>query len=297
MAYTPEVEAKIRELQEGQKQAYAEYLRLQEQELALRQQEDDRGPAQLLGEPQGYRLLAEGDSWFDYPQIGVGDVISHLRRLQRPGFRVESVRNLAHWGHESVQMMGSGQRKRLLETLRGPELYDAILFSGGGNDIVGEPFMLWLRDYQEGMDPLDGVNAERLDRAIAVVLVAVHEFLDLRDRYREGVPVFLHGYDFAPPNGRPFCAGVGPWLKPGLDARSWGEAPGAIIVREFLKRFDAALREAASLRTRVYIVDTQGTLGPDEWDNELHPKRTGFAKLAGRFADALLKHAPISGAV
>jgi lysophospholipase L1-like esterase len=37
----------------------------------------------------------------------------------------------------------------------------------------------------------------------------------------------------------------------------------------------------------VVHVDTPGTLADNEWNDELHPSRKGFQKIAGKFRDQL----------
>src|SRR5262245_14100110 len=86
-------------------------------------------------------LVAEGDSWFDYPWH------DGLRMLEdRHGFDVESV---AHKGDSVEQMAyGGGQLEeftRLLEKLiRQSIIPSAVLLSGGGNDVAGPEFGMLL---------------------------------------------------------------------------------------------------------------------------------------------------------
>ena len=59
--------------------------------------------------------------------------------------------NLAKAGDEVRYMLGVKERKLLIEQFTkgcpagGP--WDAMLFSGGGNDIVDNPMVLWIRDF------------------------------------------------------------------------------------------------------------------------------------------------------
>lgn len=172
-------------------------------------------------------------------------------------------------------------------------MYNAILFSGGVNDIVGEPFMLWIRERRDGMPIDEAVDRERLDSAISVVLVAVEEFVEVCEAERPGVPIFLNAYDFAYPNNTGFCLGVGPWLAPGLRARGWSDgSEGRVILKAVLKQFRAGLDSVVSNHSHVHVVETQGAIGDKHhWDNELHPTGDGFRVIAKRFADALLEHA------
>ena len=40
------------------------------------------------------------------------------------------------------------------------------------------------------------------------------------------------------------------------------------------------------------LVPTQGTLSEDEWNDELHPSRSGFQKIAGKFRSKLEEQFP-----
>ena len=92
----------------------------------------------LAGAPQPPRVLADGDSWFDYPWIlGTdGGVIDHLQNLSGV-----NILNTAHYGDSVEEMLGVAKRQRIESLLKNPG-FDILLFSGGGNDIAGVPMML-----------------------------------------------------------------------------------------------------------------------------------------------------------
>jgi hypothetical protein len=76
------------------------------------------------------RILAEGDSWFEYPlPVAHGDgVIYQLEQLL--GYPIA---NMAHHGLEVEQMMGLSIRQEIIAKLSDPQVkFDALLFSGGG---------------------------------------------------------------------------------------------------------------------------------------------------------------------
>src|SRR5205085_6360813 len=88
------------------------------------------------------RILAEGDSWFEYPLRGhvvanaADGVIYRLEKLL--GYPIA---NMAHHGDEVRQMLGLNQRREITTRLSDPNVrFDALLFSGGGNDLVGDQF-------------------------------------------------------------------------------------------------------------------------------------------------------------
>lgn len=244
-------------------------------------------------------LLAEGDSWFDYPvpegNMPRTDVLAHLSALpQNPPL----ILSMAHWGDATTQMLGLKQRTKLRQVLtQTTRPFDAILFSGGGNDVVGDTFSLWLKQATSPADnPAQAVNSAALDAVLGVVRAAYRDLMSLRDMLAPGVPIFTHGYDFAWPTNKRVCASVGPWLAPSLLARGWMAddsqaqvARGAVIVETILTRFNAMLEELARAPgANLVVVKTQRSLAPViDWANELHPNRAGFAKIAAKFQAAL----------
>jgi hypothetical protein len=231
-------------------------------------------------------LLAEGDSWFDYPLSP--DVIDGIEAGGNPR---PLVLKLAHYGDAATEMLGISKRRRLIDNLqnRANGVFDALLFSGGGNDIAGDQFCLWLTQNAGGGDPAYGFDRQRLADILGVVEAAYMDLVDIRNRYAANCIVFLHAYDFAQPNGKGVC-GIGPWLKPSLDFRGWTKfSDAAQIVKEVLQEFDKLATRFEQQHTGVVYVRTQGTLAASDWTNELHPNPRGFQKIAGVFLDALRK--------
>jgi hypothetical protein len=236
------------------------------------------------------RLLAEGDSWFDYPRIlGTGGgVVDHREALTG-----HEILNLAHHGDEVRRMMGLQQRRRLEATLGDPSLrFDALLFSGGGNDLVGDQFCLWLRERADGMAPADAIDQQRLGSALMGVEAGYRELIAIRDRRAPGCCIVANGYDFPQPSNKG-VAGQGPWLKPSLDYRGWRCRDDQFkIAKLLLLSFDGLLagleREQRQADRPFVYVRTQGLLNRDtDWQNEIHPNRGGFGKIARAFANAL----------
>jgi N-acetylmuramoyl-L-alanine amidase-like protein len=238
-------------------------------------------------------LLAHGDSWFDYPLAGNGlslkptDVIAQLGGMGAPA---PAILNMSHYGDASTTELSLAKQQRLRDSLRDPANWgasgrpDAILFSGGGNDIAGDQFCICLDYAARGSS---GLNATRFADVLGSVAASYLDLFAFRDRYAPGVPVIGHCYDFPIPSGvHPLCAG--PWLKPSLDFCGWDVEQGTAIVRTALTRFREQLLALANDRINNFILaDTQGTLAASEWANELHPGPAGFAKIAAVVAATL----------
>jgi hypothetical protein len=244
------------------------------------------------------RILAEGDSWFEYPlpPFSGDGVIVQLEKLLS-----HKIDNDAHHGDEVRQMLAVTQRRQIVARLSDPGIrYDAMLFSGGGNDCVGEQFILWLRE----ADPQPPENLLDPDASAAILRLIEEGYRDLvrlRDDHSADTVLFLHGYDFPPITGKPAPCNVGPWLRPALDYQyrdvlKIDPDPHAQfrIVKAFLEQFNAALNRVADWANArrpdsVVVVQTQGTLTANDthWQNELHPSTAGFKLVARKFKEAL----------
>jgi hypothetical protein len=244
---------------------------------------------------ENLRILAEGDSWFDYPlPVTHGDgVIYQLQRIL--GYPIA---NMAHYGLEVEQMMGLSTRQEIISRLSDPQVkYDALLFSGGGNDLVGDQFCIWLRDAPPVVPPAQMLDENAAEAALAILEAEYRELVDIRDQYSPETVIFVHAYDFPPITGIGVC-GVGPWLKPSLDYayRHLGvESPDPndefVVVKTLMEMFDATLdRVAADPKVqRFVVVPTQGALTPTstDWQNEIHPSSAGFLRIAQKFQSSL----------
>lgn len=230
-------------------------------------------------------VLAEGDSWFDYPvPFFGGGVIPRLEeRLGVP------ILNLAKAGDEVRYMLGVEQRERLARILKkgdpAGKSWEVLLFSGGGNDIVDNPMALWIKDWDPALPPEQLLNSARFDAALSLVLAGYEDLIALRDKLSPETHVIFHSYDFAIPDGRGICH-LGPWLKPTFDLRGFRTRSAmSAVVETMLRRFADQLAVFAKKHKNVTFINTQGTLArkTSSWHNELHPEAKGFDKFADMF--------------
>jgi hypothetical protein len=232
------------------------------------------------------QILAEGDSWFDYPAFIGGGIIPRLAgRLGVP------ILNLAKAGDEVRYMLGVEERLVLADQLSGGSPaggpWDVVLFSGGGNDIVGNPMALWVKDFNPAIPPASNINQPRFDAALALVRAGYEDLITLRDQLSPQTHLVFQGYDFPIPDGRGICF-LGPWLKPTFDLRKFPTlAAGEAVIKAMLQQFAAMLTSLAG--PKVTFINTQGTLLQQtaSWHNELHPARAGFEKFADLFQQKL----------
>ncbi|MCB1057947.1 MAG: SGNH/GDSL hydrolase family protein [Acidobacteria bacterium] len=242
-------------------------------------------------------LVAEGDSWFDYP---FHDVLKNLE--DQHAFDVESV---AHRGDAIEEMAyGGGQLDeliRLLEKLNRREVKPkAILLSGGGNDLAGDEFAMLLNHALSpiaGLSPamIDAVIDQRIHTAYTTILSAVTKVCD--DTLGHPIPVVVHGYDYPVPDDRGFLGGwsflPGPWLGPsfrekGFQALNDRKAMMVTLIDRFNDMLQAVV--AIPAFAHVHYLDLRNTLSTapadyeDWWANELHPTKRGFRAVSDRFA-------------
>ena len=257
-------------------------------------------------------LIAEGDSWFDYPFYDV------LGCLEARGFEIESVAHkgdtLEDMAHEAAQVDKLTRAFEKVQTRGGTPR--AILLSGGGNDIAGDDFPLLLNHSGSGLPRLNATVAQgiidvRLRAAMASLIGVVTRLSEAH--FGERVRIVVHGYDHAIPDGRGYLGGgwilPGPWLEPGFRRKGYVPAEkgrrvaalttNAEVVRELIDRHNAMLARlvrdlAAEGHRHVRYVDLRGTLSSavpagyrDDWNDELHPTRSGFDRVAALIAKAI----------
>jgi hypothetical protein len=235
------------------------------------------------------RILAEGDSWFAYPKkwILLGSPSNIILQLtQLGGYRI---RSLAANGDEAVEMLAGSERERLIQTLAA-DPYDALLFSGGGNDIVGQYNIDYLvRKKTAGLSGAALIDSVKFQRRLDQVKSAYLDLLDLIARFSKNpnAPVIAHTYDRAIPSGKgaKFVAGlvsIKAWIKPYLDPLGIPLAEQQLIIDAMLDQFEAMLTGLeSSFPGRFHVVRTRPTVDPaTEWSNEIHPTPAGFRKIA-----------------
>lgn len=260
------------------------------------------------------KWLAQGDSWFSIGAVPFWSTTNLLFQLTLPEATV--IVNCAYPGRELAHMVDTTIDSKFLALLAGKMSYtwDAILLSGGGNDLIDAV-----------QAPPTNTTASRLllaaaewDPAVAVpqryisepgwatfvehMNIVVDAFLDARDAGQNlGTPVFMHTYDYPTPRNAPASnfPKLGPWLYPALKdlyavpVQDWDALANALI-----DRLCGLLTDIASSRpTRALtVVKTTGTIVraqdgstgvSGDWENEIHPTAGGYAKLAARFAAGL----------
>ena len=244
------------------------------------------------------QFLAEGDSWFTISGFPAYNLLFELRfhkstRIVNCGLPGDTIKHVA-------QIEKNRSLRQALSA--GGLRWDAILLSGGGNDLIDEADAIILdrgaRNQAKIRGPADYCDTARLGALIRTVQESYRNIAKLRDSPNgsaRGVPILTHTYDYATPRNAParFLIGsLGPWLYTALMA---SEVPGEdwIAVTDYL--IDTLAEGILALQTgpesikNFHVVDTRGTLkraqtghtgDSNDWQNEIHPNGGGYEKLA-----------------
>jgi lysophospholipase L1-like esterase len=239
-------------------------------------------------------LIAEGDSWFDYPFY---DIISKLE--DKHGFDIESVAKKGDTVEDMAYAPGQLDvfARRIEKVLSRGQRPKAILLSGGGNDVAGEAFGFLLNyanapnaGFNESV--VAGVIDQRLKISYHTIISAVTQLCIKMTG--APLPIVIHGYDYPVPDGRGFWGGwwilPGPWLKPSFDRKLYADAARAPIIKALIDRFNTMLEGVARDHNHVRYLNLRRTLSipggdhKDLWGNEFHPTEKGFELIAAKFA-------------
>jgi len=227
-------------------------------------------------------LVAEGDSWFEYPAF-IDDVIDHLNKRF-------NVLCLSSAGDELRTMVAQPEYSEYLDMLdaRGVKVR-AFLFSGGGNDIVGNQLYSLLKDYNENKSPEWHFDTPEWKANFEAIASGYQSLLTaIRAKYPQ-LPVLVHGYDYGNPlPQQPFrLPPLDGWLGAPMRRRNIPDGPPQKqIAHAMISAFNALLIKVAAEFPRVRYVNNLNSL-TGQWYDELHGTSVGFRRVAKNFITAL----------
>lgn len=244
------------------------------------------------------RVYCLGDSWFQLPLKPI-DLHKQLRRL----FAGEAI-----FANNAVPGRTTAEIKRQFPALSrhlGALEIDVLLVSMGGNDIAGHELAEYLKrpDEPQNRGPYAAPQPDVVERhvrlatfhsAMNTLQEDFQRVIDIRDQMRPACPVVLHSYAYPMPNGRRATrlGGIfkaGPWLKPHLVAAGLTTLDEKkALMRWLVDEFHARLGKLAAANRGVVVVDSRQAVKDSEWADEIHPKDSGYERIAREYWQPVL---------
>jgi hypothetical protein len=264
-------------------------------------------PSAVFQRPPLLVGVSKGDSWFDYAPAFLedpfyGDLLGHLHRTGR-----YNIYNLSKAG-DTLENIAYGTDVDGNQEPRPPELHAAVdaikryqpaffLLSAGGNDFAGENgtnLEGFLNHAHTNLPPLRDSRATEqfgtFNRA------ALQYIIDQIKAAKPDIEIFIHGYDYAMPDGRPVFSApigfnfIGPWLLPAFARkRTWPTAARQEVIDQLVDMHNNAIAGLVTADPQVHHIDCRGVLwrNANDWANELHPTASGFGKIAAKFDEVI----------
>ncbi len=253
-------------------------------------------------------ILAEGDSWFEYPKF-INEIIDQLNR--RKDYAISS---LAYGGDWISNILYEQQYIEELSVIKP----DVFLISGGGNDIAGGNRLAQLVHKRKEIDIPQNIDLDSkqgklqfsdicfnnefftLLRLFKLQYKLLFKNLELKTDKFKNLKIITQGYDYAIPSSekgfginifriaRPITNWLmnnGKWLKTPLLMRGYNDSKEqTAIVFGVIEHFNEMLIEVGAEYDNVYHIDSRGAVNVNKgWYNELHPKSSEFKKIASVF--------------
>lgn len=247
--------------------------------------------------PDALRVLAEGDSWFTHPTVAWKgkSVIAHLQ-----AYRSVNVVSLASPGDTLARYPDPPNRQWALacnpDWLSG-QTYDAVLISGGGNDILDDHLASLVRDKRRhrGRSGRELIVESRLRAVLERIGEHVRRIRQTVDHHvGDGRPIFMHGYSYARSSGRQFelLGGLitfGPWIQDKLDELGIVERDEQQdVVNGLIDAFNERLRTLETSLAHFIHVDVRDLLDAHDWDDEIHPGGPARRRIAAHFRRVMM---------
>lgn len=238
----------------------------------------------LVRYPDRIRIVAEGDSWFQYPFM-LRDIVDYLSG-------VYSVFSVAAAGATLEDYLKNSEFLETIAQVK-PQFF---LLSGGGNDLLGKAFDTLIREAPDsGKIGPDRYLTDAFQTTITAVLDRYKRILRLVHLGYPEVRVLVHGYDYVIPSGAEKLPGSSSWMGEVLNKRGINDtAEREGISHHIIDGFNEQLRTVAAQYPNVTYLDLRGTVRrtdrlADYWYDEIHPNDKGFLSLSSKFVSEINK--------
>lgn len=248
-------------------------------------------------------LVSEGDSWFQFP-LFIRETIDQLRDdylIYSLGAAGDTVENMI------FNRLARGKTEYLIALKEYESIVQGFLFSGAGNDIIGEDpatqesaLYDLLRNYDtvNSNNPHDYIDWSKFGERLSELRRGYQTLIQhiRAEPVFQELPIFFHGYDYVFPypwnedgedTRRPIYIlnTPGRWLGTPMSERNY---PTDAFRREILKvlidTLYQMLESVAANDPMVHVIDCRGAMPKvSDWNDEIHGNHVGFAKVAAKF--------------
>ncbi len=227
----------------------------------------------------GHNMLAAGDSWFCYMDLGYAglNVVEQFSYLLAYKKRIRHrILNLAVNGSHATHWQSTGERVLTLRDCLNWDI-DFLLFSGGGNDII---------DGLEEFLP-DDIEVS-IRKAIDEEVRRSYESL-LKLCYDKGVKMVTHCYCFGEGEGPTTFLGIplaGPWL--GEYNKNEKEEAERLMIEQMKEMLQDLKKD---YKDWLIFADTSALkLKKEDFNDQLHLTQSGCKKVAKVFYESMKDH-------
>jgi hypothetical protein len=236
-------------------------------------------------------ILAVGDSWFWYPFNNLLNPLHRILNIHSENQNIILARG--YNGAEAKDYLENPIRKIFESDLSITTGYGrtirGVFISGGGNDFAGyEDLKNVIRKNCSGaVLPQDCFQQGQPAALFSQVAGYIEKLAAMvRHNLGDGIPIFIHTYDYAIPTGIGFL-GLGQWLKAPLDQCDVPQNLQQAVINHLVDAYKSELDFITATAPNLRVVDTRGILSKSDWANELHPTINGFNKIAQGWHDPL----------
>lgn len=243
--------------------------------------------------PKELTIVAEGDSWFDY--TFKKDILDHLvekgyaiKKLAEAGDTLDNMvygSKCKKKGHIVKHLGPISLQKTLNEVRKNKPQF--VLFSAGGNDIVGSEIIGYLN--HKLSKPASLINKAIFDAKLNEMRRTIEFFIKSVNKTSKKTHVLMDGYDYAKVNGKGYSFIIknikGPWLLPSMGAKAIvNKSDQVAIIKYLVDEFNEMLAGLSDQYPFFHHIDLRGMFPSEkEWDNEIHLKSNGFKKVAQEY--------------
>lgn len=224
--------------------------------------------------PERITVLSEGDSWFQHPLVH--DTIDKLMEKY-------NVISLGGAGHELKQIWKEKEYNYYLRSKKHNPKY--FIFSGGGNDILGDEFQYFLNPYSDGTP---GENSTRFftDSFWNKIEKMKSWYTDVCNeaiKYNPAVKMIVYGYDYVIPNNKNAKKPNKSWLGVHMDDKGISNVLDQKgIIKILIDTINVFLISLEERYDHVHYIDTRDKVNGN-WYDEIHPDENGFKFVADVF--------------